>query len=103
MSAINLTSLRRPAGVIEIDGKKHDVLKLNGRQRQRIVSADTPLVPDAYEVVAELVPTLAADGGHLALDADQVNAILLLAGQGLAAVEAMFPNGASPETPTSPG
>lgn len=101
---LDIGALRGKAGVIEVNGVKHDVFRLNGLQRRRVMNPDTPLLPDGYAIIADVVPTLAVDEQHLQLDDAQVGAIYLLASQDIAVVEALFSkNAESPETPTSPG
>ena len=97
---MDLSSLRKPAGVVTIDGAEYPVLKMNGYQYDRAGRLQSKT--EAYELVAELIPSLAPN--HLALDQDQCAAIIALSGDGIAAVERLFPkNAPSPEGPTSPG
>lgn len=102
----DLRARRNPvAGQIRItdDERLHDVLKLNGLQYQRLEAIqDTDPATLLYELAHECVPSLTREE-VLALDRDLVGAILVLAGQGIAAVEQLFPNAESPEPPTSPG
>lgn len=102
---VSLTQLRDPvAGHVELDGTTYAVRKLTGGQYERLsaMTADSPAV-DAYNLVQEIVPDL-PDEVRLALDKDLVAVIMTLASNGIKAVEALFPNGKSPETrSTSPG
>lgn len=101
---LDISALRGKAGVIEVDGEQHAVYRLTGLQRRKALDPDSPLLPDGYAIIADIVPTLAVNEQHLRLDDNQVGAILLLASQDIAVVEALFSkNVESPETPTSPG
>ena len=101
---LDIAALRGKAGVIDVNGEQHVVYRLTGLQRRKASNPDLPLVPDAYNIIADIVPTLAVDEQHLTLDDTQVSVILLLASQDIAVVEALFSkNVESPETPTSPG
>jgi hypothetical protein len=104
VKVLSISSLRQPvAGIVEIDGERYPVRKYTGLQYQR-AAALSPASPvtELYGLVQEVVPALPAPA-LLALDREQVEAILLLANQGIAAVERLFPNALSPEPPTSPG
>jgi hypothetical protein len=101
---ISLTSVRNPvAGFVELNKKKYNVLKFTGDQYKRVEAAtDATPVTRLYELAAEVCPTMPAK----VLDKcnrDEIGIILLVAGRGIAAVKALFPNVESPETPTSPG
>lgn len=101
---LDIAALRGKAGVIEVNGVKHDVFRLTGLQRRKVMDTDTPLLPDGYDIIADIVPTLSANEQHLSLDDAQVGAIMLLASQDITVVEALFAkNVEGPETPTSPG
>lgn len=89
--------------IVANDGNPYDVFKFNGDQFQRVSQFDeTTPVPALYDLVGEVVPTLSKDE-LLKLDKEQCHQILVLAGQGIEAVEALFPNVESPERQTSPG
>lgn len=103
---LSITSLRDPvAGQVEIDGVEYDVLKFNRDQYAVINSWDneTP-VTESYALVAVIVPTM-PDTVLGKLNKPEVRAILAMAGSGIEAVEALFPNAISPATTasTSPG
>lgn len=101
---VSISATREPvAGFVEIDGTEYDVLKLNGDQFERVEKfGDTTPVTDLFKMAQEVCPSMPADVLKKQ-DRDSVGVILLLAGQGIAAVRALFPNVESPEPPTSPG
>lgn len=93
------------AGKIELNEGVHDVRKFTADQYQLAIKpALDPAenVERAVRLVLECVPTL-AEAQVRKFDAAMLTAICTLASQGVAAVEQMFPNAASPEPPTSPG
>ena len=85
-------------------GTIHDVRPLTFDTHQRLQHAESSAdsLSELRACVAEVVPTMATeDLGRLA--ATSAQAILMLAGAGIEAVEKMFPNAVRPETPsTSP-
>ena len=88
---------------IEVDDAMYPVHQLTIGTHQRLAEAEAG---NDYAVirqaVKDVVPTL-PDEKLARLTVDHAKAILFLAGSGIAAVEAMFPNVVSPESPTSPG
>lgn len=102
---VSITQLRDPiAGVVEIDGIEYEVRKFTGHQFQTIeaMTAETSAMV-AYDLVKEIASTI-PDSVRLALDKDMIGAIMTLAGNGIEAVQALFPNAKSPATAsTSPG
>lgn len=87
-----------PTGVL------HDVLPLTFDTHQRLAAAEGSAnsLAELRACVESVVPTMSAAevGG---LTAQSAEAILMLAGAGIEAVEKMFPNAVRPETPpTSP-
>lgn len=79
-------------GVAEINGKEHNVRALTFDEHHKL---DSATAKDSVNVVRECVkavcPTL-SDEEVGALSLDQGQAILTLAGSGIAGVEALFPN-----------
>lgn len=100
-----LTALRNPvAGVIDVNGTHHNVLKPNGLQYQEIdaLNATTP-VARLYDLTRQLVPTL-PESELMQFDKDMCGHVLVIASQGVQAVERAFPNADSPDGgSTSPG
>jgi hypothetical protein len=93
------TLKNRVAGTMRVDDDHtHDVLKLNGEQYKLLKESDSSnSVERIYTIVGEIVPTLSA-GAVMKLTLDEAQAILTYAGQGIAAVEALYPpNSSSPE------
>lgn len=102
---VSIEELRNPvAGVIEVNGEPYNVLKFRGHQYQEAASFDGETsMMRFYELVAKVVPSLPWDA-VLEFDAAQCAALLVMAGQGIAAVERLFPNAVSPDGgSTSPG
>jgi hypothetical protein len=101
---LSLTELRNPvAGVIELNGEQHKVMKYTGVQYQRaaLFRPESPAI-ELYDLVKAVVPSLEQDV-LLSLDKDLCSAILMLASQGIQAVELYFPNAPGPKAQTSPG
>lgn len=93
----------RIVGEIEIDGASHNVKPMTFAAHQTLEGADDrSSIAAMRDAVRLVVPTL-SDEQLASLDADIGKAILTLAGAGIEAVEALFPNAVSPEGPTSPG
>lgn len=89
------------------DGKLHDVLQPTIRQQQILISIESNPTAASFDemhaVVRALVPSL-SDEQFGALSNEQVTAIVTMATGNIDAVEKLFPNAVSPETPpTSPG
>lgn len=101
----DLRARRNPvAGEITgVDGKDYQVLKFTGEQYE-LASQMGEATPATflYELVGEVVPTMPKEE-RLKLLKEECQQILIIAGQGIEAVEALFPNELSPEPPTSPG
>lgn len=91
------------AGIIKVKDISYDVLKFNGLQYQQVqlMSNNTP-VSEMYDLVAAVVPSL-PDSERMTFDRDMCGLVLMMAGQGVEAVERLFPNAPSPETSTSLG
>lgn len=107
--ALDLRGLKNQiAGTIQLDDEHtHVVLKLNGEQYQLLTlegADEATAVAHVYQVAGECVPSLGLAGAKQ-LHKDVIKAIITLAGQGIEAVEALFPNVKSPESgnSTSPG
>lgn len=93
------------AGRIQLRDGVHDVLALNADQYQQLATMDeSNSVERLYDVAAACVPTLGADRVRTQ-GIKFAKAITVLAGQGIDAVQAMFPNANGPEneSSTSPG
>lgn len=100
-----LDELAEPvAAKVELAGVTHDVLAFDGFDYAWLKGmTDATPMPEIYEKVAKIVPSLAQDQSHMKLGRRQLIALLMLGAQGISAVEGMFPNAASPEGLTSPG
>lgn len=97
------------AGRVELADGVHEVRKLNVAQYQATLAIDHQGDPSAaleasVQLVAEIVPGLPVERVRQ-LPPAVLAAIIALATQGVAAVEALLPNAPSPENPssTSPG
>lgn len=103
---LDLRSLQNAiAGKIEIKEGRHDVLRFNAEQYQIALNLQTdPMlaIERTVALVVEIVPTLTVEQVRKQ-DPLVLQAIITLASQGIAAVEKLFPNAASPETSTFPG
>lgn len=102
----DLSARRDPVAArvqLEPEGESYAVLKPNGFQYERIgqLTDESPMT-DLYALAKEFIPSAPSDS-IMRLNRDEVKQIILLAGQGIEAVQALFPNGSSPEPPTSPG
>lgn len=96
----------RLAGRIKVDGVEHDVLQVKGGTYQSLrAAAPGEAMERVYRAVAEVCPSLTAEQVS-ALNLDQANAIIGIAGLGVEAVEKLYPNEESPAAAavsTSPG
>lgn len=105
---LDLRRIRKPlAGRVTLeDGSVHDVLQSRGKHYQALKAIKpSEAMERIYEIARELVPTMSNEQAQ-ELNLDQANAIIGVAGLGVAAVEAMYPpNAESPATSTltSPG
>jgi hypothetical protein len=96
------TARRKIMGTIEVNGVKHEVHQLTFGINQSINAAEgtARALVAVQDAVREVCPTLPEETlAAMSLDDGQV--VLLFAGAGVRAVEAMFPNAVSPETPIS--
>ena len=93
------------AGTITLFGATHQVKQADGHAYKfaKAAAEGTADIMDGYAVARRLVPSL-PEGRELDLTGAQINAILLVADQNIAAVEAAFPNAVRPTetTPSSP-
>lgn len=96
------TAKKKVMGTIVVDGVEHEVLQLDFGTNQALMHSDgtSAYLGAIRDAIATICPTLSPETiDRLGLDDGQV--ILLYAGAGVKAVEAMFPNAVSPETQTS--
>lgn len=101
----DLRAHRSPvAGTITgLDGKDYEVQKFTGLQYQQAAQiGDATPATALYDLAAEVVPSMPREELNRLFKED-IQKILLCAGQGIEAIEALFPNESSPATPTSPG
>lgn len=98
------TARKRVMGQIEVDGVKHDVMQLDFGTNQMLTDAEgtAAYLPAVRSAIRVVCPSLSQETVD-AMGIEDGSKIVLFAGAGAKAVEAMFPNADSPETPTSPG
>ncbi len=100
----DVRTIRKPfAGRVRLeDGSVHEVLQSKGKHYQALKAVSSKEAMDlVYQIAAEVMPS-ASPQQIAELTLDQANAIIGIAGIGVAAVEAMYPpNGESPATSTS--
>jgi hypothetical protein len=98
------TARKKVMGQIDVDGVLTDVHQLDFGTMQMLEAAEATsnYLSAVRDAVVALCPSLSAEQvSNMGLDDGRM--IVLYAGGGVRAVEAMFPNAVSPETPTSPG
>ena len=98
------TAKKKIMGTINVDGVDHEVHQLDFDTNQMLEETEgtAKYIGAIRLAAAKVCPTLSAETiGQLGID--DGTAIVLFAGGGVRAVEVMFPNVVSPETPTSPG
>lgn len=97
-----VTARKKVMGTILVDGIEHAVHQLDFGTNQKLQETDATsgYLGSVRDALRAVCPTL-TEGTIDAMGLDDGQAILLYAGAGVKAVEAMFPNVVSPETQTS--
>ncbi len=101
---LDLGQIRNRSGRVRLeDGTQHDVFPTKGRTYRGLRAATKEEAVDkVYAAAKECIPSATAEQID-ELTLEQANAVLAIAGAGIAAVEALYPNAVSPATSTSPG